>query len=260
MIIEYPDINPPNGQFVNGGPNNLGTIVTAEWLNASQASNRAISQEIFEILKRGGIPPFDAMEIPESNQQLANLLDSRFSGLKTGLTDIYAKLRLACPVGMLGSSVDVKPFNDHWLPLTGELIARNDYTPLYDYLLGLGYKPDSQQLIKLPDARGLVFRSQNKSRFTDVTEVGIGEYQADATQKVVGEQLYVLLNAFTVPNSGALFVKDGAAGAYGSGANSGATRTLTFDNSRVARVALEERVKSLGTNAQIFIGLKDLIL
>ena len=86
MIIEYPDISPPNGQFVNGGPNNLGTIVTAEWLNASQASNRAISQEIFEILKRGGIPPFDVMEIPESNHQLANLLDFRFDGLKTDLT------------------------------------------------------------------------------------------------------------------------------------------------------------------------------
>lgn len=257
MIIKYPNISPPDGQFIDGGPNNLGTIATAEWFNDTQASAKSISQEIYEVLKRGGVAPFDTMDILESNQQLADLLDKRFAGLKTDLTDLYAKLRLACPVGLLGSSVDVKPFNNHWLSLTGELIARSDYPLLYDYFLGLDYKPDSQQLIKLPDARGLVFRSQNKGRFTDVTEIGIGAYQADATQKVTGKS-GASVRFVGYPSTGVFYDEvTVAAGAAGGG---NGVYFSNFDNSRAARTALEERVKSLGTNAQIFIGLEDLKL
>ena len=84
MKTDYPIID--GGEFIDGGPNNLGTVVTASFLNGTQSSLLSLSQEIYEVLKRGGISPFDAMDILEGNQQLADLLDFRFDGLKADLT------------------------------------------------------------------------------------------------------------------------------------------------------------------------------
>lgn len=184
-------------------------------------------------------------------------LANGFNDHSSLIDSLWNSLKLANPVGMLGNSFDAKVFNSMWLSLNGEYIAHANYPILYDYLLSLDYKPNAQQLIQLPDARALVMRSQNKGRFTGVDEILLGQYQADATQKVLGEQFYVVLNMFDPPKSGALYVKDGSVGNYGSGTAGGATRTLTFDNSRSARTALEERVKAIGVHAQIFTGFPE---
>lgn len=171
---------------------------------------------------------------------------------------IWNKLKLANPVGMLGNSFDVKVFNNMWLSLNGEYISHSTYPILYDYLLGLDYKPNAQQLIQLPDARALVFRSQNKGRFSDVTEIGIGQYQSDATQKLVGTLTAIYMgNGSTGQTSGPL--QSGVAGNF-VGVTAGTAQSaanINFDNSRVARTALEERVKAIGVHAQIFIGFSE---
>lgn len=181
--------------------------------------------------------------------------------LRTHNDRLYEKLKLANPVGMLGNSFDTKVFNHHWLSLNGEWIARNDYPLLYDYLLGLGYKPSAQQLIQLPDARGLVFRSQNKGRFSDVAEIGLGQYQADATQRVVGTNNWQFMlgggsinGAFTPGNHSGYHGMITVSASSGQGAIG-----ITFDNSRVVRTALEERVKAIGMHAQIFVGFGEII-
>lgn len=172
---------------------------------------------------------------------------------------LWTNIKLANPVGMLSNSVDTKVFNSMWLSLNGEYISRANYTPLYDYLLGLGYVPNAQQLIQLPDARGLVLRSQNKGRFPDVTEIAIGKYQADATQKVYGTFTDISVASQALNATGAFALSQ----VFNENmVDTGVSREhwrayFNFDNSRVARIALEERVKSLGTHAQIFVGFPD---
>lgn len=173
----------------------------------------------------------------------------------SGLIDtLWNSLRLANPVGMLGNSFDTKVFNKMWLSLNGEYISHAAYPILYDYLLTLDYKPNAQQLIQLPDARALVFRSQNKGRFTGVDEIAIGQYQADATQKITGKS-GASVRYVGYPSTG-VFYDEVTAAAGAAGAGNGVYFS-NFDNSRVARTALEERVKAIGVHAQIFIGFPD---
>ena len=187
--------------------------------------------------------------------------DAAIKALQQADKDIYKYIReliyMMHPVGSRRTSHIKLPQSEYWVDATGEWFAQPDYPELWAAYLAEG-RPIVNNLMQITDERGTVARTQNKGRFVGLEETLLGGYQADATQKVVGEQLYVLLNSFNVPNSGALFVKDGAAGAYGSGANSGATRTLTFDNSRIVRTSTEERVKSTCIHVQIFCGLGDL--
>ena len=162
------------------------------------------------------------------------------------------------PVGTILSSFDPAPFNKYFLSLNGELISAATRPLLHAKLKSLGFVEDGQGLIKLPDMRGTVQRAQNKGRFTGVDEILLGQYQADATQKVLGEQFYVMLYMFEARTTGALFVKDGSVGYHNAhGTGSGATRTLNFDNSRSVRTAAEERVKATGAHFQIFAGVED---
>ena len=161
------------------------------------------------------------------------------------------------PVGTILSSFDPAPFNKYFLSLNGERISAATRPLLHAKLKSLGFVEDWQGLIKLPDMRGTVMRAQNKGRFADVDEIGLGIYQADATQKVLGEQFYVMLYMFEARTTGALFVKDGSVGHYVPGTSAGSTRTLNFDNSRSVRTAAEERVKATGAHFQIFAGVED---
>lgn len=167
------------------------------------------------------------------------------------------------PVGTILSSFDPTPFNKYFLSLNGELISAATRPLLYAKLLSLGFKPDGQSLIKLPDMRGTVQRAQNKGRFTDVTEINLGAYQADATQKVVGGMPNVQFGGSNTigispsPNSWAV-TPTGQYGQYGIATTSfQGIFSMNYDNSRTIRTALEERVKATGAHFQIFAGVED---
>jgi len=55
MIIDIPTVE--GGEFIDGGPNTLGTIVTAEFLNSLMKSSTATTKEIQTILTNAGIAP-----------------------------------------------------------------------------------------------------------------------------------------------------------------------------------------------------------
>lgn len=57
MIIDIPTVE--GGEFIDGGPNTLGTIVRASFLNSLMKSSTATTKEIQTILMSNGIQPDD---------------------------------------------------------------------------------------------------------------------------------------------------------------------------------------------------------
>ena len=163
------------------------------------------------------------------------------------------------PVGTILSSFDPAPFNKYFLSLNGELISAATRPLLHAKLKSLGFVEDGQGLIKLPDMRGTVQRAQNKGRFTGVDEILLGQYQADATQKVYGAFTDISVATPALSATGAFAL---AHVFNESTVDTGVSREhvrayFNFDNSRVARIALEERVKATGAHFQIFAGVED---
>ena len=163
------------------------------------------------------------------------------------------------PVGTILSSFDPAPFNKYFLSLNGELISAATRPLLHAKLKSLGFAEDGQGLIKLPDMRGTVLRAQNKGRFGDVAEIDLGKYQADATQRVSGVnnwQFMLAGGAFSGPFSAGNH--SGYHGTFSASTASGQGAIgISFDNSRIVRTALEERVKATGAHFQIFAGIED---
>ena len=231
-------------QWFNDRIGSKPTTPQADWFNMMQS-------ELLAVLAAADITP-NKMD----DEQLIKAINVLINHSSINLWD---KLKLACPVGMLGNSFDAKVFNNHWLSLNGEYISRVNYPLLYDYFIGLGYAPNAQQLIQLPDARALVMRSQNKGRFSDVAEIDLGKYQADATQRVSGVNNWQFMLGGGAVNGP--FGAGNHSGYHGTFSTSTATGQgaigISFDNSRVVRTAAEERVKATGAHFQIFAGVED---
>lgn len=163
------------------------------------------------------------------------------------------------PVGTILSSFDPAPFNKYFLSLNGELISSTTRPLLHAKLKAMGFVEDGQGLIKLPDMRGTVQRAQNKGRFTDMTEILLGAYQADATQRYMG----AMNDIVTSVNSAATFPFRIYQEVYDRIVDSPTDTMLhkrtyfDFDNARSVRTAAEERVKATGVHFQIFAGIED---
>ena len=245
-------------------PKNAVHNVVTQWFNDRIGSKPTTPQaDWFNMMQSELLAVLVAAEITPNKMDDEQLIKAINVLINHSSINLWDKLKLACPVGMLGNSFDAKVFNNHWLSLNGEYISRVNYPLLYDYFIGLGYAPNAQQLIQLPDARALVMRSQNKGRFSDVTEIELSKYQSDATQKIAGHIGAVQIGQSGLPAGGA-FNKSTWTGLYGQYQSLSTPTTGNgifsqyFDNSAVARTALEERVKSIGVHAQIFIGFGDL--
>lgn len=75
MIIDIPTVE--GGEFVNGGPNNLGTIVTAEFLNSLMKSSTATTKEIQTVLEKASIVP-NVANFDQLYQALESIIADKF--------------------------------------------------------------------------------------------------------------------------------------------------------------------------------------
>lgn len=209
----------------------------------------------------------------------AQFLIDEFMNLKTEDAALKKYIRdliyLVCPVGTRKTSHHYSPSTKYWQNVTGEWFREKDLPELWAYYVGLG-RPIVNGLMQAIDERGTVARHPNLGRFSDVAEIGLGQYQADATQRVVGtlgEFVYQDERAFDVGvDTGVFDFKDPSIysrwGGYSHVSKvqniehlqGGGNRRdgFIFDNAIVARTALEERVKATGIHVQVFCGLGDI--
>ena len=189
--------------------------------------------------------------------------DTAIKALQQSDKDIYKYIRgliyMMHPVGSRRTSHIKLPQSEYWVDATGEWFAQPDYPELWAAYLAEG-RPIVNNLMQITDERGTVTRAQNKGRFVGLEETLLGGYQADATQKIVG-----INNWQFMLGSGQMTGPFGAGNHSGYHGNFSVSTALgqgaigiSFDNSRVARTATEERVKSTTVHVQIFCGLGDL--
>ena len=81
MIIDIPTVE--GGVFIDGGPNTLGTIVRASFLNSLMKSSTATTKEIETILTKNGIQPDDRVY-----DQLFKAIGKMITDGKVVLTDV----------------------------------------------------------------------------------------------------------------------------------------------------------------------------
>lgn len=169
---------------------------------------------------------------------------------------------IATPVGMIAQAFSNTPFNKYWIHLDGSLINRSGLlVKVFDYLVAnLGLVPTAQGFITLPDTRGTVLRSMSKGRFSDVVEIGLGQYQPDATQRVEGTAADITSNSVSIADTNGAFSYtvyptkfNGPSVPYSTSIQV----NYSFSNVRVARTAAEDRGKSTGVNTFMYIGQED---
>lgn len=148
----------------------------------------------------------------------------------------------------------VKDYIDESLPVGSTLLWMGDVAPK-NWIFGRGQSFSSSEYpslalvypsLSVPDFRGVVARGFDNGRGFDQNRA-LGSYQEDATQKVMGNFAISGFDASiaVTPTGPFSIVQVGSVGFQG---NNYAAYRATFDNSKVARTASENRMKNIAVN------------
>lgn len=118
-------------------------------------------------------------------------------------------------------------------------VSRTEYVRLFKVIGTLFGEGDGETTYGLPDCRGVVLRGLDSGRGLDPNRV-LGSYQADAMQKIYGR-----MNSVNRSPIDGVFRADYDAFTTDTYKNSVHHFSCSFDNSRVARTADENRMKNL---------------
>ncbi|GAA5102773.1 hypothetical protein [Wohlfahrtiimonas larvae] len=101
MIIDIPTVE--GGEFIDGGPNTLGTIVRANFLNSLMKSSTATTKEIQTVLSKNGIQPDDRV-----HDQLFKAISKMVTDGKVTLTDVLGTSKTLAASQFLVNEVNKK--------------------------------------------------------------------------------------------------------------------------------------------------------
>ncbi|EJD6670108.1 hypothetical protein M0K80_RS04395, partial [Providencia rettgeri] len=146
-----PPINTPDSSFHDGDPTTgqLGTIVTALWLNNVQAATRDTQLELKNVLAKAGIQPD-----PKKTNQLAEAI-SQIIGSGNYASTAYVdnglnkKIDKANISGQKGNDNDKVPSLNLFTSETGKLQPKGDYATNEGLNNGLALKVDKASIISI---------------------------------------------------------------------------------------------------------------
>lgn len=183
-----PPINTPDSAFHDGDPTTgqLGTIVTALWLNNVQAATRDVQLEIKNVLAKAGIQPD-----PKKNNQLAEAI-SQIIGSGNYASTAYVdnglnkKIDKASISGVLGNDNSKVPSLNLLTTELGKKQPAGNYQPVGDYATnaalnnGLGLKFDKTSVVQSTGTSTAQVMSQKA--VTDIA-FGVGQTWRDVTSE-----------------------------------------------------------------------------
>lgn len=169
MIIDIPTVE--GGEFIDGGPNTLGTIVRASFLNSLMKSSTATTKEIQTVLSKNGIQPDDRV-----HDQLFKAISKMVTDGKVTLTDVLGTSKTLAASQFLVNEVSKS------VDLVGIQVTKNTKELENKMNLGAGgwmsntvemYTSDSDENIDA-SLRTSVIRGDGKSQTSNVQRWGGG--------------------------------------------------------------------------------------
>lgn len=262
MEIILPEVE--GDVFIDGGPNRLGTLVTAEFLNAVMKSSVSTTKEIETLLKKAGITP-DPKKIDQVYEAIIKAIkEQKASTTEAGtqrnataedmlnnadnVTVTPANLSYLLPVGSLVITTSVVQPEGRFLFGNGASVLVSQYQDLfkkYGYMYG-----GSGDRFNLPDFRGRFIRAAS-------TLNAVGISQEDAIRDIVGTTTTLQLNsadagagfptggAFTTRSSGYFAYFNAGTSPTASGFQGQGSFSFDFKASRVVPTANENRPKNI---------------
>lgn len=148
-------IQSPDNLFHDGSASSgqLGTIVTAAWLNAVQS-------EVLAVIRAGGLTPSG-----NNNEQMLAALQAMLNGVATPAGAVAHFARSTAPAG--------------WLKANGAAVSRTTYATLFIAIGTTFGAGDGSTTFNLPDLRSEFLRGLDDGRGVDVGRE-LGSAQASA--------------------------------------------------------------------------------